>query len=160
MQKMLGTRLAKGQRCYLSQNIGPAVAGSAPLYYDSASVPKMASHYLVKMTTSAGYCSFKVHWPGGYLNEISKTQLSSINPLTISSSFKEKSYHRHLSATQQTSVHMHPSAGNYSVQNRIIASRWTCIHWYQTSLWINVKMFNCLHYILQSWHHSRLQALC
>ena len=124
MQKTLGTRLAKGQRCYLSQNIGPAVAGSAPLYYDSASVPKMASHYLVKMTTSAGHCSFRVHWAGGYFNENTKTQLSSINPLTISSSFREKSYHRHLSATQQTSVHMHPSAGNYSVQNQIIASRW------------------------------------
>ena len=26
-------------------------------YYDSAAV----SHYLVKMTTSAGYCSFRVH---------------------------------------------------------------------------------------------------
>ena len=98
-----------------------------------------------------------------FLKENSKTQLSSINPLIFSSSFKEKNYHRHLSATQQTSVHMHPSAGNYSVQNRIIASRWTCIRWVpdkcSVDLWINVKMFNCLHYILQSWHHSRLQSL-
>ena len=28
-----------------------------------------------------------------------------------------KSYHRHLSATQHISVHMHPSAGYYLVQN-------------------------------------------
>ena len=34
-------------------------------------------NHLVKMTTSEGYCSFRVHWTE------SKTQLSSINPLTI-----------------------------------------------------------------------------
>ena len=60
-----------------------------------------------------------------FLKDNSKTQLSSINPLIFSSSFKEKNHHRHLSATQQTSVHMHPSAGNYLILNRIITSRWT-----------------------------------
>ena len=58
------------------------------------------------------------------IKENSKTQLSSIKPLIFSSSFKEKNYHRHLSATQQTSVHMHPSAGNYPILNQIITSRW------------------------------------
>ena len=37
-------------------------------YYDSAAVSH-CKNYLVKMTTSAGYCSFRVHWPGGYIFE-------------------------------------------------------------------------------------------
>ena len=52
-----------------------------------------AKKFLVKMTMHVcGNCSFRVHWTGwysmhGYRN--SQTQLSSINPLTISSSFKK-----------------------------------------------------------------------
>ena len=37
--------------------------------------------FMVKLTTSAGYCSFRVHWEVWL-----KTQLSSINHLTFSSS--------------------------------------------------------------------------
>jgi len=59
-------------------------------------------NYLVRMATSAGYCSFRVHWTGH--EYMIKEIWSSINPLTILSSFKEP-----LSASQHTSVHMHPS---------------------------------------------------
>ena len=40
-------------------------------------------NYLAKMTTAAGYCSFRVHWTGESVDQIKETQLSSINPLTI-----------------------------------------------------------------------------
>ena len=64
-------QLARGKRKDL-----PQVIMCVPVFLASNLHCK---NHLVKMTTSEGYCSFRVHWTE------SKTQLSSINPLTTPS---------------------------------------------------------------------------